>query len=285
MSTWSTRGQPGSATTRSPRSPTATMRGARRSGAVARRRRAARGCDVGDATLGRARAHYDPPALVEILFVVGQYTMLSMVANAAGHRRRRQGSSRSRSTGMTVGVAVVGTGFGCLTHVHACAPRASTCTHSLDAIREKTAEPGAAVRESARRVHVHGRSAGPPRRRRGDDRDAAAHARGPRLRGDRGRQARAVREAVHPRRGRGPARCSMPPNGPASCTSSAPRCASPRARRCSPASSRDGAIGEPRLATFLMHIPLLADAASEVPAWWSDADAGGGWLGAHARRT
>jgi predicted dehydrogenase len=45
---------------------------------------------------------------------------------------------------------------------------------------------------------------------------------------------------------------------------------------------RDGAIGAPRLATFLMHIPLLADAASEVPAWWSDASAGGGWLGAHA---
>jgi alkylhydroperoxidase family enzyme len=29
-------------------------------------------------------AHYDPPALVEIVFVVGQYTMLSMLANAAG---------------------------------------------------------------------------------------------------------------------------------------------------------------------------------------------------------
>jgi 4-carboxymuconolactone decarboxylase len=28
--------------------------------------------------------HYDKPALIEILFVVGQYTMLSMVANAAG---------------------------------------------------------------------------------------------------------------------------------------------------------------------------------------------------------
>jgi alkylhydroperoxidase family enzyme len=27
--------------------------------------------------------HYDPPALVELLYVVGQYTMLSMVANAA----------------------------------------------------------------------------------------------------------------------------------------------------------------------------------------------------------
>jgi predicted dehydrogenase len=45
---------------------------------------------------------------------------------------------------------------------------------------------------------------------------------------------------------------------------------------------RSGAIGEARLATFLMHVPLLADAAAEVPAWWSDAAAGGGWLGAHA---
>jgi predicted dehydrogenase len=45
---------------------------------------------------------------------------------------------------------------------------------------------------------------------------------------------------------------------------------------------RDGVIGAPHLATFLMHIPLLADAAREVPSWWSDASAGGGWLGAHA---
>jgi predicted dehydrogenase len=45
---------------------------------------------------------------------------------------------------------------------------------------------------------------------------------------------------------------------------------------------RDGSIGEPRLATLLLHIPLLADAGAEVPAWWSDAGAGGGWLGAHA---
>jgi predicted dehydrogenase len=45
---------------------------------------------------------------------------------------------------------------------------------------------------------------------------------------------------------------------------------------------RDGAIGNARLATFLMHIPLLADPAAEVPAWWSDTATGGGWLGAHA---
>ncbi|HVC70876.1 MAG TPA: Gfo/Idh/MocA family oxidoreductase [Acidimicrobiales bacterium] len=44
----------------------------------------------------------------------------------------------------------------------------------------------------------------------------------------------------------------------------------------------DGAIGQPRLATFLLHIPLLADPSAEVPSWWSDASQGGGWLGAHA---
>ena len=44
----------------------------------------------------------------------------------------------------------------------------------------------------------------------------------------------------------------------------------------------EGAIGAPRLATFLLHIPLLADPAGQVPDWWSDADQGGGWLGAHA---
>ena len=45
---------------------------------------------------------------------------------------------------------------------------------------------------------------------------------------------------------------------------------------------RSGAIGEPRLATFLLHIPLLAEAKAEVPDWWSDASQGGGWLGAQA---
>ena len=42
----------------------------------------------------------------------------------------------------------------------------------------------------------------------------------------------------------------------------------------------EGAVGEPRLATFLLHIPLLAGAGAEVPAWWSEASEGGGWLGA-----
>lgn len=41
-------------------------------------------CDVTDATWTELERHFDAPARVEILFVVGQYTMLSMVANAAG---------------------------------------------------------------------------------------------------------------------------------------------------------------------------------------------------------
>jgi len=40
--------------------------------------------DVNDDTWAILVEHYDVPALVEMLFVVGQYTMLSMVANAAG---------------------------------------------------------------------------------------------------------------------------------------------------------------------------------------------------------
>jgi predicted dehydrogenase len=43
----------------------------------------------------------------------------------------------------------------------------------------------------------------------------------------------------------------------------------------------EGAIGDPRLATFLLHIPLLASPSAEVPAWWSQSAEGGGWLGAH----
>ena len=44
---------------------------------------------------------------------------------------------------------------------------------------------------------------------------------------------------------------------------------------------RDGLVGAPRLATWLMHVPVLADPRAEVPAWWADASSGGGWLGAH----
>ena len=42
----------------------------------------------------------------------------------------------------------------------------------------------------------------------------------------------------------------------------------------------DGRIGQPRLASFMLQIPLLASPSAEVPGWWSDAEQGGGWLGA-----
>jgi predicted dehydrogenase len=42
-----------------------------------------------------------------------------------------------------------------------------------------------------------------------------------------------------------------------------------------------GMVGAPRLVSVMLHVPLLADPASEVPAWWGDGDSGGGWVGAH----
>ena len=43
----------------------------------------------------------------------------------------------------------------------------------------------------------------------------------------------------------------------------------------------DGTIGSPRLALWVLHVPMLLDPRAEVPAWWGDESAGGGWLGAH----
>ena len=42
-----------------------------------------------------------------------------------------------------------------------------------------------------------------------------------------------------------------------------------------------GVVGEPRLATVILHVPALADPAAQVPPWWADVSSGGGWLGAH----
>jgi predicted dehydrogenase len=42
-----------------------------------------------------------------------------------------------------------------------------------------------------------------------------------------------------------------------------------------------GLVGTPRLATVVLHVPMLAAADAEVPSWWGDRDEGGGWLGAH----
>ncbi len=40
---------------------------------------------IGDATLASLEAEHSPAALIEMLYVVGQYTMLSMVANTLRH--------------------------------------------------------------------------------------------------------------------------------------------------------------------------------------------------------
>jgi predicted dehydrogenase len=42
----------------------------------------------------------------------------------------------------------------------------------------------------------------------------------------------------------------------------------------------DGLIGEPRMATLVQYVPLVADPEARVPDWWFDAARGGGWLGA-----
>jgi predicted dehydrogenase len=41
-----------------------------------------------------------------------------------------------------------------------------------------------------------------------------------------------------------------------------------------------GLIGEPRVASLVQYVPLVADPAARMPDWWFDADSGGGWLGA-----
>lgn len=43
-----------------------------------------------------------------------------------------------------------------------------------------------------------------------------------------------------------------------------------------------GVIGTPRLAAFILQMPVLAGPGARVPGWFSDAAQGGGWLGAYA---
>src|SRR5258708_17209425 len=43
----------------------------------------------------------------------------------------------------------------------------------------------------------------------------------------------------------------------------------------------EGAVGGPRLALFALHVPVLSDADAGLPDWWADEEQGGGWLGAH----
>lgn len=41
-----------------------------------------------------------------------------------------------------------------------------------------------------------------------------------------------------------------------------------------------GSIGTPKLGTFLLHLPMFASDSAEAPDWWTDGASGGGWLGA-----
>ena len=43
---------------------------------------------------------------------------------------------------------------------------------------------------------------------------------------------------------------------------------------------REGAVGEPRFVSFVEFSDFLASYAANMPAWWFDPAAGGGWLGA-----
>ncbi|MGH9018688.1 MAG: Gfo/Idh/MocA family protein, partial [Acidimicrobiales bacterium] len=43
----------------------------------------------------------------------------------------------------------------------------------------------------------------------------------------------------------------------------------------------DGQVGVPRLATWIMHVPVLVEKDAVVPGWWADAGSSGGWLAAH----
>lgn len=43
---------------------------------------------------------------------------------------------------------------------------------------------------------------------------------------------------------------------------------------------QSGTIGDPRFMLFVLQLPTLNDPAAEMPAWWDDAAQGGGWLGA-----
>jgi predicted dehydrogenase len=42
----------------------------------------------------------------------------------------------------------------------------------------------------------------------------------------------------------------------------------------------EGAVGAPRLATLVSYVALVADPAAAMPRWWFSAQSGGGWLGA-----
>ena len=68
---------------------------------------------------------------------------------------------------------------------------------------------------------------------------------------------------------------------PGSCTCSGASSAGIPVRPRSPGRSQRARSGKPRMATVMLHVPLLAADSAEVPDWWADPDQGGGWTGAH----
>jgi predicted dehydrogenase len=42
----------------------------------------------------------------------------------------------------------------------------------------------------------------------------------------------------------------------------------------------EGVIGEPRFMTLVLYMPFIGARGADMPPWWYDQDAGGGWLGA-----
>jgi predicted dehydrogenase len=184
-----------------------------------------------------------------------------------------------RSDSRTLGVVVVGTGFGCITHVRAL--RAA----GLDVLAVVGRDPER-TRERARKFGVPVALTSLDRALALDGVDAVTIATPPHTHGDIALTAIAAgkhvicekpfaRDAVEARR----------------MLSSAERARIVHVLgtefRWDPGQAtlartvRSGAIGEPRLATVLLHVPVLADPGADVPVWWADGSSGGGWLGAH----
>jgi predicted dehydrogenase len=179
-----------------------------------------------------------------------------------------------------VGVAVVGTGFGCLTHVRALRAAGFDVRALVGRDPEKTAA-------RAERFAVPAASTDVAAVLQRDDIDAVSVATPPHTHAPIVRAALAARKHVLCEkpfaRDAGEARellAAAEAAGVVHVLGTEFRFAPGQALLARVV--RDGAIGKPRLATFLMHIPLLADPSAEVPAWWSDGAQGGGWLGAHA---
>ena len=169
---------------------------------------------------------------------------------------------------MTIGAVVVGTGFGARVHVPALRAAGFDVLALVGRDAERTARRRAAGHRA--RVHVARRRAGTCRRVQAVTIAAPPdHARRARDRSLRRRPARDLREAIRPRRGRGrgddggrrAGRCHR-------VVGHEFRWAPDRALAAR--AIADGLIGEPRLATLVQYVPLVADPEARVPEWWFD---------------